>query len=165
MLHTTISSILRPLLVALTITFFFAACKPGETGPAGPTGNANVTQVAYNTAFTPSGSPKTLTLPAGIDKSMIDRSVVMVYIQTSLYPTIWYQIPGVVSLDDFRYYVNTSTSASQSVSIVRVSGTSIPAINAVRVLIIPAETVTNGRKAAVDYANYEAVRAYYNLPD
>lgn len=35
----------------------------------------------------------------------------------------------------------------------------------VRYVIIPGGTTVGGRKAAVDMSNYQAVKAYYHLPD
>jgi|GEM_PF-4327209 len=34
-----------------------------------------------------------------------------------------------------------------------------------KIVIVPANDLRNGRKAAVDYTNYNEVKAYYNLPD
>lgn len=136
----------------------------GATGATGPAGTANVTQVTFNTAFAPSGGGRILNLPASIDKATIDKSLVVVYIQNATNTALWYQIPGLVLTDDFRYYVGTSTT-TQSITIIRASGTAVASVSAVRVLIIPAATVVNGRKAAVDYSDYEAVKAYYHLAD
>ncbi len=34
-----------------------------------------------------------------------------------------------------------------------------------RIVIIPANDLRTGRKAAIDYTDYEAVKKYYNLKD
>lgn len=168
------------LLIVAASSMFVAACKgpagdpgpagaagtagaTGATGAKGDVGSANVTQVSYNTPFAPTAS-RVLTLPASIDKATIDKSLVVVYIQNAGNTALWYQIPGLVLTDDFRYFVGTSAT-TQNITIIRASGTAITSISAVRVLIIPAATVVNGRKAAVDYSDYEAVKAYYHLAD
>ncbi len=167
MFHTTIVPIFRPLLLALTIMFFFAACKPGDPGPegpAGPVGNANVTQVTFSTPFTPSTSARSFPLPANMDKATVEKSLVVVYLQTANDPGLWYQLPGLVVTDDFRYYINTGATPL-SISIIRSAGTVISSVRSIRILIIPATTATNARKAAVDYADYKAVKAFFALPD
>ena len=57
-------------------------------------------------------------------------------------------MPGMVLNNDFRYYVNTGV-ATQTITIIRVSGTSISSVTGVCVLIIPVATVMSGRKARI----------------
>ena len=54
---------------------------------------------------------------------------------------------------------------ARQLGIIRESGTNVTSITRTRVVIIPATTILNGRKAAVNYTDYEAVKAYYGLKD
>ncbi len=148
----------------------------GATGPAGVSGvsgTSSVTQVTYATSFTLSkdnSTSNTLGLPSGITKAVIDRSLVVVYVQLSGDPNFQnqvYQIPGIIPAvgDELAYTIYAPTPTTQAVVVYRTKGTYFTGVSLVRVLIIPAATVVNGRKAGVDYSNYQAVKAYYNLKE
>lgn len=190
MFHATVTKVLRLLLLVLTVSFLFSACKSGDpgpkgdtgaTGPAGPagatgaTGNANVIQISFGAKTIPSGTNGSLTLPlTGVDRSLFEKSAIMTYVQYGGLGSspLWYQIPGYVGgftgvTLNVRFY-QTSTTVPINLQIFGDNYNLPFSLNfdAIRVLIIPATTQTNGgRKAAVDYSNYEAVKAYYNLPD
>jgi hypothetical protein len=150
-----------------------AAGTVGATGPAGPvgaTGPSSVTQVTYATPFTlvnDGGKPYLMPLPSYITKAVIDKSLVVVYMQFAEAGTQVYQIPGIIPVfgDEFSYTAYTASPTVQNVAIYRITGSYFKTVTQVRVLIIPAATVINGRKAAINYANYAEVKAYYNLPD
>lgn len=133
----------------------------GAQGPAGQNGNANVIQVTFNETFAPTSS-KSFTLPSTITSDMLNSSAILVYVRTSNDPTLLYQIPGLISADDFRYILTPGTRLLQ---IRRAAGTYVSSITMTKVIIIPASNLINGRKAAIDYSNYEEVRKAYNLPD
>ena len=178
MFHATTSQLLRPLLVALTITTLFTACKPGETGaigpagpagptgaagPAGPTGatgNANVIQISYGSR-THTGAEINYDL-TGINASQVTSSAFFTYVTTA--NNVWYALPGATSggAKEYRAAVNSTTL---KLYVNRIAGTGSETFSATRILFIPANDIRNGRKAAVDYSSYEAVKAYYNLPD
>lgn len=140
-----------------------AAGTPGAAGAAGPAGNANVTQVTFDADFAPTAGGRSFTFPSAITTDMIDKSVMVVYLQVTNFGTNWYQVPGLIGTsDDFRYIVFPT---SRSITVVRQAGTTVTNVTRTRVLVIPASTVLTGRQAAVDYSDYEAVKRFYNLAD
>ena len=185
MFHTSISQLLR-LLLAFSITLFLVACKSGESGgsgepgpqgptgatgpagsagpqgPAGQNGNANVIQIIYGAKSwaNTTGTSVELTL-TGVNADFVSKSAYFAYVSTG---SLWYSIPGEVSSHgEFRTYI--SPAANSTLFIKRVSTGSTLNATAVRVVLIPANDLRNGRKAAVDYTNYEEVKQYYNLPN
>ncbi|WP_018621041.1 collagen-like triple helix repeat-containing protein [Spirosoma luteum] len=177
MFHTKIAQIIRPLLLALTIMSFFAACKPGDpgpagetgpagpagaTGPAGPAGSANVTQITYGSR-THTGSSIDYTM-SGVSAAMASQAAIFVYLSNSA--ASWYPIPGIFNgTNEYRNYI--IPAASSTVRVIRVSGGpgGTDTFAATRIVLIPASAVVTGRKGAIDYTDYEAVKKAYNLPD
>ncbi|SOD89691.1 collagen-like triple helix repeat-containing protein [Spirosoma fluviale] len=144
----------------------------GAQGVAGVSGTSSVTQVTYATSFTLANDIyKTyyFDLPSYISKAVVDKSIVLVYMQFSENPDYVYQISGPTFYgDEFIYLTFSSNNSSgivQSIAIKRSKGTFFKAVTKVRVLIIPAANLVNGRKAAVDHSNYEAVKEYYDLKE
>jgi hypothetical protein len=189
MFHTTITQFIRPLLMALTITFFFAACKPGDpgpkgdpgatgaagstgatgaTGPAGPTGpvgatgNANVTQYKFAAAKTFTAE---YTIPIG--SADLDKSMILVYFQTTSGSGNIYQSPVEFGNSSYGrvYHSMTPSAGSTLISLYRFANTTAYNAQNVRIVVVPSSNLVNGRKAAIDYANYQEVKTYYNLPD
>ena len=136
----------------------------GAPGAAGQNGNANVTQITFLATFVPDATGRLFTFPAAITSTILSTSAVHVYVQASNFPGVWYPIPGFISgnLDNFRTYID---AANRQVAVIRQSGTTVTSITSTRVVIIPANNITFGRKANIDYADYNAVKAAYNLPD
>ena len=146
----------------------------GTTGPAGTNTGSNITQVNFTKTFVPPsypGDPQVFTFPTVVTTTMLEKSALICFFEPAEFPGQWYSTPGpgVVSnpdgslLPDFiRYWIDT---ASRQISIIRDSGKSISAITGIKVFIIPANSIINGRKANIDFSNYEAVKAYYNLPN
>ena len=160
--------------------FFFAACKPGDpgpqgetgaTGPAGPTGatgpagpagatgNANVIQITYGSKIH-SGSELSYDL-SGITASQINASAYFTYVTSN---GVIYPLPGATYGGDKTYKAAINPSTLK-LYINRVVGSGSETFTTTRLLVIPASDIRNGRKAAVDYSDYEAVKAFYQLPD
>jgi hypothetical protein len=135
----------------------------GATGAVGATGNANVIQVSY-TSRTHTGSDLQYSLPTNITKAIFDNSAYFVYVSNTAGNT--YALPGWFTggANSYRTYTANSTT-TQSISIGRVAGTGSDVFNTTRIVVVPANDLRTGRKAAVDYTDYNAVKAYYNLPD
>ena len=73
-------------------------------------------------------------------------------------------MPGEIgSAGEFRTFLNPGTNSSLTIRRVT-TGLALTA-SAVRVVLIPANVLTNGRQAAIDFNNYNAVKKAYNLPD
>jgi hypothetical protein len=135
----------------------------GDTGAVGATGNANVIQVSY-ASRTHTGASLNYNLPATITKAIFDNSAYFVYVSNVDGNT--YSLPGWFTGGTNTYRVGTLVSTGvQGVFISRVAGTGSDIFNTTRIVIIPANDLRTGRKAAVDYTDYEAVKAFYHLKD
>lgn len=178
----TITKILA-MLAVMSALIFINACKgpagdvgpAGVAGPAGPTGatgvigavgatgNANVIQVSY-TSRTHTGSSLTYNLPVTITKAIFENSAYFVFVTNTDGNT--YSLPGWFTGGANTYRVGTVISTGiQGVFISRVAGSGNDVFNTTRIVVIPANDLRTGRKAAVDYNDYEAVKAYYGLKD
>jgi hypothetical protein len=182
------------ILMVIATIIFMDACKgeKGDIGPSGATGvgttgatgakgdkgdpgttttgTNNVIQVTFTKTYVP---PKPtldqiFTFPTEVTSDILNKSATNIYVETGNFPGTWYAVPGAgVSVggapaDVLRGWVD---APARQLGIIRESGTSISNITRTRVVIVPAGTVLNGRKATVDYTDYEAVKAYYNLKD
>lgn len=169
----------RLLLFALLFNLMLAACKSGEkgdpgpagpagptgaTGPAGATGNANVIQITYGSK-THTGAELAYDL-TGITEEQVRNSAFFTYVRTT--SDWWHSLPGRVlnlSGTGYREYTTTINIRVLRLYITRASGTGTDVFQNARIVMIPANDLRNGRKAAVDFSNYEAVKQFYNLPD
>lgn len=131
----------------------------GPQGPAGQNGNANVIQVTYGSR-THTGSQMAFRLPSSITAAMLNSSVFFTYVKQN----DWYALPGETQFGARSYRVYAS-STTADILINRTTGAGNDVFDSIRFLIIPATNLINGRKAAIDYSNYEEVKKYYNLPD
>jgi hypothetical protein len=134
----------------------------GPTGVTGATGNANVIQYTYATVRGAGG--ELMYAVTGITQAQLNNSLVFVYVLTTLNSTVWYALPGYTSggANQYRVYMNSN---QLNVYTSRSVGTTTESFNTTRILVIPANDFRTGRKAAVDYNDYKAVKAYYNLKD
>lgn len=135
----------------------------GSQGPAGQNGNANVIQITYGPK-THSGSEINYSL-TGVTQSTLTNSAYFTYVNPG--NGLWYSLPGTTSggTREYRTYVSAAATSTPLLYISRSTGTGTETFTATRIVIIPASDLRNGRKAAIDYSDYEAVKAYYNLPD
>ena len=146
----------------------------GATGPAGQTGNANVIQISYTakTWATAKGSAQQFVFPSNVTTAIMNNSALLVYMtdgtpnNTTAYG--WYAIPGIVPSNGVEhefYYQTTFSGSTAGINIYRkVAATATIAVST-RIVIIPANDIRNGRKTPVDFSDYNAVKAYYNLKD
>ena len=177
------------LLVSLVL-FFFSACKgpqgdpgpqgatgtqgvAGATGAQGPAGSANVIQVTWQRASDRSEPAyPAYKLPSGVSTL---NALVVVYITVN---GVWLPLPfeynnGIPEdqLGHYRFTVRDSENAMRlaayrfNTSVNRYIQIPNPYDVGMRAIIIPAAVIKNGRKAAIDYTDYEAVKSFYNLPD
>ncbi len=132
----------------------------GATGPQGQAGNADVRQITFGsqTWANTAGISVTLTLN-GINQEMAEKSAFFTYLKS----TSWYPVPGEVSsYGEFRTYLTPLSNSTLYIKRVT-TGLALTA-SGVRVVVIPANVLSNARQA-VDFSNYEAVKKAYNLPD
>ncbi|MBC7892864.1 MAG: collagen-like protein [Sphingobacteriaceae bacterium] len=134
----------------------------GSAGPQGQTGNANVMQISFGEK-THSGSELTYTL-TGVTQAQLNGSAYFTYVRPNSY---WYSLPGTTSggSREYRTYVDASTGSTPRLMISRVAGSGSEVFNTTRVVIIPANTLTNARQAAIDFNDYNAVKKAFNLTD
>jgi hypothetical protein len=183
----TITRIFGMFLMAVAI-IFMDACKgeKGDVGPAGTAG-ANGTNGAigatgpagaaiYSSAWsTPTWTynsqykyySTTITAPQ-ITQAIIDKGDVQVYIKIDDK-----QVRNLPYFDIWTANGNTITqvithNASADGKILMSSGFISPNVNPggnpqFRYVVIP--PAAGGRRAAIDYSDYNAVKAYYNLKD
>jgi len=134
----------------------------GPSGPQGQAGNADVRQISFgsqNWANT-AGASVTLTLN-GINQEMAEKSAFFTYLKVN---SLMYPVPGEVSsYGEFRTYLTPAANSTMYIKRVT-TGVTLTAA-AVRVVIIPANVLTNARQAAIDFTDYNAVKEAYNLPD
>ena len=130
----------------------------GQTGATGATGTAGTSNVFYSDwlDLIPNKLPSretTITAPK-ITQNVLDNSDVRVYIKIG-------------SLVSALPYADLSNWLLLGKVIIAVANYST--INTglkVRYIIIPGGTsIGSGRKASIDYTDYEAVKAYYGLKD
>lgn len=153
----------------------------GPQGPAGPvgatgqTGNANVIQISYSarTWAAAKGSNQQFILP-NITPAIMNSSAILIYMtpasnpsNTTGYP--WYSVPGTIlstNLVEHEFYFSTSFAGNTSgINIDRKIASASTLTATTRIILIPANEIRNGRKAAVDFTDYNAVKAYYKLID
>jgi hypothetical protein len=150
----------------------------GPTGATGQTGNANVIQVSYAARTWPNtaGSQQNFAL-TNITGQTLSSSAVLAYVgltnANGAADVNWFMVPnlikaGSVDFGEFNswVFVNPTAATGNILAIRRESLGTSGVLNApVRVIIIPANDIRNGRKAPVDFSDYNAVKAYYNLKD
>lgn len=164
-------------LTILAILFMFiVSCKTekGEVGPAGPTGATGApgatgatgatgtANVIYSNWITTSfsGTPGlylgNITAPK-ITQDVLDKADIRVY---------WSESGRVVSLPYAQVIGGTTYTIHQRfyVGKIELVASYLLANQQFRYVIIPGG-VAGGRKAAIDYSNYEEVKKYYNIPD
>ena len=146
----------------------------GATGPAGQTGNANVIQISYaaKTWATAKGSAQQFVFPSNVTTAIMNSSAVLVYMtdgtpnNTVSYG--WYAIPGIVPSNgvEHEFYTQTTFGGNTAgINIYRKVASTASLSASTRIVIIPANDIRGGRKAAVDFSDYNVVKAYYNLED
>ena len=132
----------------------------GATGATGATGTANVSYSDWiNITFVGSSNNYIVNIPAPkLTQEILDKGDVHVYwkIGSSIYYLPYSQTLGSTTYTIFQIFTvgNIKLTSSYAVS----------SATAIRYVIIPGG-IAGGRKAAVDYADYDAVKKYYNLPN
>ena len=103
---------LKPIAAMILFAVFcVCACKKGEKGEQGPTGNADVTMFTFeNKTFT-----NTLALEIPISKSRVDSSLVLVYYCPSTEAaSSWYPVPGIGSSGTYNTRYNLYQPQTQT---------------------------------------------------
>ncbi len=140
--------------------------QTGQTGPQGSTGTANVIYSEWFTSGFWLGSFGSWYFDKSapqVTQAILDRGVVLAYAKlTGLNSNIVLPLPvtGSPGSTYWNFFINGPGSIRFLTDF-----TSTPSnLNQFRYVIIPGG-ISGGRSAAVNYANYAEVKAYYNLPD
>jgi hypothetical protein len=170
-MKTTTKFLYVATILALFVSLFACKGPAGDVGPAGPTGAtgaigatgaAGTSGAIYSEWITPTFSATTfsatLTAPK-LTQEIVDRGDVHVYLkgQSLVFPLPYIDTDslGRVALQlDYAIGVGRIVLFTNA----RISG--IP----FRYVLIPGST-PSGRKSAIDFNNYEAVKKEFDLPD
>ena len=131
----------------------------GPTGAAGQNGNANVIQIKYGSRVH-MGTEINYDLP-GVTAAVLSNAAYFAYVAEG---NFWYALPGATEGGNHSYRAYISTSAIK-LYIACTAGTGSDTFTQTRIVLIPASDLRNGRQAAVDFSDYQAVKKAYNLPD
>jgi hypothetical protein len=148
----------------------------GATGAAGKDGNANVLQISYDSKTHNGNTDLFLAFPTTISTEVVDKSLFYVYLKKKVKSSddkeydYWFPVPGETNTgNEYSYYVfagNATLSAGLYLKRVVNYFNGDETFNAIRVVVIPANnSVSGGRKANIDFRNYEQVRKTFNLPE
>lgn len=186
------SVILSALVLCSSLLFTGCTGKDGAVGPAGPTGatgatgqtgpagatgqpgNANVIQISYTakTWAAAKGSVQQFVFPSNVTTAIMNSSALLVYMTdgtpNNVTPYPWYSIPGIVPSNGVEhefYYQTTFSGNTSGINIYRKVASTSTLAASTRIVILPANDLRNGRKAQVDFSDYNAVKAYYDLKD
>lgn len=131
----------------------------GDTGATGATGTANVIYSPWTSVtFTGSGTSYIGTLAAAkLTQEILDKGDIHVY---------WSEGGRVITIPYSQVFGTTTYTVFPRFYVGRIDLVSSYALSPqmIRYVIIPGG-VAGGRKAAIDYSNYEEVKKYYNLKD
>ncbi|GAB3259233.1 hypothetical protein GCM10027347_22670 [Larkinella harenae] len=147
----------------------------GDTGAKGADGTANVQQINYSGRNHEGMADLLLALPQAINRDVVEKSAFYIYVKQSAKNAnnqdepYWFAIPGqTLKGNEYSYFI--SPGGGQTLAGVFLRRTvnfqaGSEYFESIRVVVVTADKVSNGRKAAIDYTNYEEVRKVYNLPE
>ena len=133
----------------------------GAVGAAGPTGTANViysewTPITLTGSYSSSGT--TNVTCSKITQEIIDKGIIFSYIK---FGTFNYSLPLSFPISGDKDQTIAARYVLGSTSLISNFANSTGSF---RYVVIPGG-VAGGRRATIDYNNYEEVKKYYNLPD
>lgn len=147
----------------------------GPTGPQGAPGNANVQQINFTERTHTGTSDLFFGFPASTTVETVEKSLVHLYVKQTVRAangtnvSYWFPIPGETSNgNEYGFYIALGSGTAPSGVFLRrvvnfVSGNE--KFDAVRVLLTPASSVSNGRLGAINWQDYKEVRRIFNLPE
>jgi len=144
-----------PLSCLCLATVIFS-CK-GPEGPAGANGNADVLQLNYGSQEQQGTTDLFVPLPESISPEAIESGLIYIYVKQTITVSggtalaYWFPIPGETTTgNEYSYYVFPGSSGFSAGVYIRRVVNYLPGtehFEAVRMLIIPAGSVTNARLA------------------
>lgn len=147
----------------------------GATGAKGADGSSNVQQINYSARSHEGLKDLLLPLPQAINRDIVDKSVFYVYVKQSVPKgngeddSYWFSIPGeTLKGNAYTHFVSPGNGQTLAGVFLRRTvnfQTGNEYFEAIRVVVVTADKVSNGRLAAVDFSNYEEVRKAYGLAE
>lgn len=147
--------------------------EEGPQGPSGEDGNANVLLYEFGEqTFT-----NVLSLQLSVSRETVDNSLILVYYNPSNEAsTSWYAIPGLGSGGNYqtRYFIyQSSTDPSVytlSMRTLEPDGSGLygsqVTFTKIKVIFAEASSIISAKaKSQLDLRDYNAVKAYYGIPD
>ncbi|WP_019987056.1 collagen-like triple helix repeat-containing protein [Rudanella lutea] len=144
----------------------------GAQGPKGEVGSANVTQITWLKASDRSNPFESIyRLPADVS---LANALVQGYVTVSNLPnsSSWIAVPSFldyawIPTSQRDFYSFTYGTGRVSLERFNEAGNRTPNLYdfSLKVIVVPAATLKNGRFANLDYTNYQAVKKAFNLPD
>ncbi len=134
----------------------------GATGTAGATGNANVILITYGSrTYTNTELNYNLT---NVTPAQAIGSAIYCYVKSAS-NSYWYSLPGFTAGGTYQYRHWLNPTGAVPVFVVNriTSGIGSDVFTETKIVLIPANDLRTGRKAAIDYTDYNAVKAHYGL--
>ncbi len=146
-----------------------AAGGKGDTGSTGSKGDkgdpGSFSAVQYTFASRTHTGASSIYNLSEVKGEVLNRAILLVYIANT--SGNWYSIPGIFNgTNEYRTISSPSTNSS-TVTLVRVTGGSggTDTFSSTRIIIVPITDLRNGRKANIDYSDYQAVKSFYGFKD
>ena len=146
----------------------------GATGAQGPAGTANVIYSAWiasnwvsDSYFGRMAQRFDITAPQ-LTQDIIDKGLVLTYWKPAGNTTAIIPIPASFGdSDEDEFYPVYTANRVRIFHFKKAGGYigAIPSTNVFRYIVIPGGVLASGRKASINYKNYNEVKAAYNLPD
>ncbi|MFC5412683.1 hypothetical protein ACFPMF_25380 [Larkinella bovis] len=147
----------------------------GDKGDKGADGTANVQQINFTARSHEGMTDLLLPLPQAITRDIVEKSAFYVYVKQSVpkanneEDNFWFSIPGqTLKGNEYTFFVYPGNSQTLAgVFLRRTVNFQVgnEYFEAIRIVVVTADKISNGRKAAIDYSKYEEVRKAYNLPE
>jgi hypothetical protein len=161
-MKTTTKFLYVATILALFVSLFACKGPAGDVGPSGATGPSSASTVIYSdwvtSTFSQTTFAATITAPK-LTQDIVDKGAVHVYLKGT---TLVFPLPytDTDSLGRVAIHLDFAIGVGR---IVLFTTTPIPP-QQFRYVLIPGG-VSSGRKAAIDFNNYEAVKKEFDLPD
>ncbi|MGA0560658.1 hypothetical protein ACO2Q8_28595 [Larkinella sp. VNQ87] len=147
----------------------------GDKGDKGADGTANAQQINYSARSHDGQNDLLLPLPQAINRDVVEKSMFYVYVKQSarnannVEEPYWFSIPGeTIRGNGYTHFIAPGGGQTLAGLFLRRTvnfQTGSEYFEAIRVVMVTANNVINGRRAAIDYSNYEEVRKAYGWVD
>ncbi|WP_128545764.1 collagen-like triple helix repeat-containing protein [Larkinella soli] len=136
----------------------------GDKGDKGQDGSSNVQQINFPAQGHDGTKDMVLKMPASITREIVEKSLFYVYVKQSFQDengqeqTYWFGVPGETQRgNQYVQFVVAGGGQTASAVFIRRTATFVAGVEpfeAIRVLVVTANTVSNGRQAAPDLREF-----------